>query len=166
MPTLTALTLSLGSNIDAKRNITLALTSLREKFGELSLSSVYESEAVGFAGDNFLNLVVAVETSLSLVLVQEFLKHVEVSQGRDRAQEKFSSRPIDIDILTFGEDDGAAIGVTLPRPEITENAFVLLPLAELLPSVLHAPTGASYAELWAGYDKQAQRLWPIDFIWS
>ena len=73
----TQLTLSLGSNIDAKRNIRLALDALREKFGELALSPVYESEAVGFEGDNFLNLVVAATTDLDLTLVQEFLKHLE-----------------------------------------------------------------------------------------
>jgi 2-amino-4-hydroxy-6-hydroxymethyldihydropteridine diphosphokinase len=161
----TQLTLSLGSNIDAKRNIRLALDALREKFGELALSPVYESEAVGFEGDNFLNLVVAATTDLDLTLVQEFLKHLEVSQGRDRRQEKFSSRPIDVDILTFGEARGEEGGIELPRPEITRNAFVLLPLAELLPEQIHAPSGKAYAQLWREYDQSSQKLWRIDFVW-
>lgn len=159
------LALSLGSNIDAQRNIRLALDALARQFSSLSLSSVYESESIGFDGDNFLNLVVVVETDLSLVLVQEFLKQLEESQGRDRTQAKFSSRPIDVDILFYGSDDGASLSIELPRAEITRNAFVLLPLAELLPDAQHAPTGKTYAELWASYDKDSQKLWPIEFAW-
>ena len=161
----TTLALSLGSNIDAKRNIRLALNALASQFSSLKLSPVYESESIGFDGDNFLNLVVVVETDLSLVLVQEFLKQLEESQGRDRTQAKFSSRPIDVDILFFGNDDGASLGIDLPREEITRNAFVLLPLAKLLPDTQHAPTGKTYAELWASYDKDSQKLWPIQFAW-
>ena len=161
----TTLALSLGSNIDAKRNIRLALNALASQFSSLKLSPVYESESIGFDGDNFLNLVVVVETDLSLVLVQEFLKQLEESQGRDRTQAKFSSRPIDVDILFFCNDDGASLGIDLPREEITRNAFVLLPLAKLLPDTQHAPTGKTYAELWASYDKDSQKLWPIEFAW-
>ena len=161
----TTLALSLGSNIDAQRNICLALDALASQFSALRLSSIYESESIGFAGDNFLNLVVAVETELSLVLVQEFLKQLEESQGRDRTQAKFSSRPIDVDILFYGDDSGAALGIDLPRAEITCNAFVLLPLAELLPKTRHKPTGLTYEALWASYDKDSQKLWPIKFAW-
>ena len=151
----TTLALSLGSNIDAQRNIRLALDALARQFSALRLSSIYESESIGFTGDNFLNLVVAVETELSLVLVQEFLKRLEESQGRDRTQAKFSSRPIDVDILFYGDDSGAALGIDLPRAEITRNAFVLL----------HKPTGQTYEALWASYDKDSQKLWPIEFAW-
>ena len=158
----TTLALSLGSNIDAQRNIRLALDALASQFSALRLSSIYESESIG---DNFLNLVVAVETELSLVLVQEFLKQLEESQGRDRTQAKFSSRPIDVDILFYGDDSGAALGIDLPRAEITRNAFVLLPLAELLPKTRHKPTGLTYEALWASYDKDSQKLWPIEFAW-
>ena len=161
----TTLALSLGSNIDAQRNIRLALDTLATQFSALRLSSIYESESIGFAGDNFLNLVVAIETELSLVLVQEFLKQLEESQGRDRTQAKFSSRPIDVDILFYGDDSGAALGIDLPRAEITRNAFVLLPLAELLPKTRHKPTGLTYEALWASYDKDSQKLWPIEFAW-
>ena len=161
----TTLALNLGSNIDAQRNIRLALDALASQFSALCLSSIYESESIGFAGDNFLNLVVAVETELSLVLVQEFLKQLEESQGRDRTQAKFSSRPIDVDILFYGDDSGAALGIDLPRAEITRNAFVLLPLAELLPKTRHKPTGLTYEALWASYDKDSQKLWPIEFAW-
>ena len=97
------LTLSLGSNIDAESNIRQAVSALRAQYPGLRCSSVYESEAVGFEGDNFLNLVAIVETDESLQDIQAWIKALEDAQGRDRSQAKFSSRSIDIDILTFGE---------------------------------------------------------------
>ena len=99
------------------------------------------------------------------MLVQEFLKQLEESQGRDSTQAKLSSRPIDVDILFYGDDSGASLGIDLPRAEITRNAFVLLPLAELLPKTRHKPTGLTYEALWASYDKDSQKLWPIKFAW-
>ena len=68
---------------------------------------------------------------------------------------------MDIDILLFGDESGVSCGIELPRPEITENAYVLQPLAELLPEALHPATGVSYGELWQGYDKAKQKLWPV-----
>ena len=89
----TQLTLSLGSNIDAPRNIRSALNSLTQRFGPLRLSSVYESEAVGFKGDNFLNLVAVTNTDLSLIVVQEYLKHLEISQGGTGSRKNFPHGP-------------------------------------------------------------------------
>ena len=96
---MTLLVLSLGSNVEPKVNIKLAVESLRKKFGELLLSSVYESEAVGFEGNNFLNLVTSGESDDSLEEVQNYLKMLEDDMGRERDKPKFSDRPIDIDIL-------------------------------------------------------------------
>ena len=100
---MTLLVLSLGSNVEPKVNIKLAVESLRKKFGELLLSSVYESEAVGFQGNNFLNLVTSGESDASLEEVQNYLKMLEDYMGRERNKPKFSDRPIDIDILLFGD---------------------------------------------------------------
>ena len=160
------LTLSIGSNIDAASNIRLAIKALREHFGNIDCSAVYESEAVGFQGDNFLNLVSAVTTEEPLGAILSFVKQLEDQLGRDRSQPKFSGRAMDIDILTYGAATGADCGIALPRPEITENAFVLRPLAELRPKQLHVETGASFARLWAEYDKRSQHLWPIEFDWQ
>lgn len=129
-------------------------------------STTFESQAVGFDGDNFLNLVVLAETDAELEDVSVFLKALEDELGRDRQQARFSGRTMDIDILLFGNDSGAAAGIELPRPEITENAFVLQPLAELLPDEIHAATGKPYRELWQDYDKSKQRLWPVETDWS
>ena len=150
--------LSLGSNIDRERYIRAGLNALEAKFGGLIVSPVYESEAVGFDGDNFYNLVVGIETYLS---VQRVIKAIEDDNGRVRSGPKFSPRTLDIDILTYDDRVGEVDGVALPRDEILTNAFVLLPLADVAGAELHPQVQRSYAELWADYDKQQQALWPV-----
>jgi 2-amino-4-hydroxy-6-hydroxymethyldihydropteridine diphosphokinase len=160
------LTLSLGSNIDAAANIRTAVRALRAQYSRLRCSSVYESESVGFEGENFLNLVAAVETDKPLRSIQSEIKALEDAQGRDRSQARFSSRSIDIDILTFGELCGEHGGMTLPRGEILENAFVLQPMAELLPDMPHPATGRPLAQHWLEYDRSGQQLWRCEFDWQ
>lgn len=159
--------LSLGSNIDAQKNIIAALDALQEDFGELKISSVFESEAVGFSGDNFYNLVVAVKTELNVGELSQHLKDIEDANGRKRCGPKFSGRTLDIDILTYGNAVGNIDGVELPRAEILTNAFVLWPLTEVVtPACQHPEVGHTYVKLWSDYDKTSQKLWPIDFIWQ
>ena len=155
------LAMSLGSNIDAHRNLRQAIALLRAQWPDLQLSTVYESEAVGFSGDNFLNLVAVAETDLPLADILATLKAIEDQLGRDRSQPRFSPRSMDIDILIYGDDNGDSCEIRLPRPEITRNAYVLKPLAELLPDAVHKPTKKSFAELWQEFDESVQPLWPI-----
>lgn len=159
---MTLLILSIGSNIDARCNISLALKSLRKKFNDLTLSAVYESEAIGFSGENFLNLTVSTYTDRSLSEIASYLKNLENTLGRDRTQAKFSNRTIDIDILIFGEERGEGLGLELPRAEIFDNAFVLKPLADTHPDLQDPNTGLSYLELWEKFDQASQKLWVTD----
>lgn len=162
---MTAVYLSLGSNINRYHHIKAGLDALADRFGALTVSTVFESEAVGFSGDNFLNLVVGIETDLSVAQLSACLKRIEAAHGRERSAPKFSARTLDIDILTYDDWVGVHAGIRLPRPEITENAFVLQPLAEIAPTQLHPQLQISYAELWRRYDTSAQRLWPVEFHW-
>ena len=157
--------LSLGSNIDPAVNIRKAVATLSSRYGDLRISPVYESEAIGFRGDNFLNLVVGFESDIELETLVSELKQLEDDQGRDRSAPRFSGRTLDIDILTYGELQGTHAGIDLPRVEITEQAFVLKPLADLLPHALHPVCGKTYAELWQEFDSDEQRLWQIEFDW-
>lgn len=157
--------LSLGSNVERHKHITAGLDALTEMFGELTISSVYESKSVGFNGSNFFNLVVGATTDLPVGELSERLKNIENANGRVRNGPKFSPRTLDIDILTYGNFVGVEAGVELPRAEITQNAFVLLPLAEIAPEKCHPQLMLRYVDLWNAYDKASQSLWPIHFEW-
>jgi len=153
--------ISIGSNIDPARNVRRALAALRREFGPLALSPVYESEAVGFAGDNFLNLVAGAGTTLPAQAVAARLHAIEDAHGRDRSGPRFSSRVIDLDLLLYDSLVLDTPGLVLPREEILDNAFVLRPLADLAPELVHPVAGRTMAELWADFDQSSQALWPV-----
>lgn len=158
--------ISLGSNIDRERHTREGVKALRERFGELELSSVYESEAVGFEGDAFYNMVIACVTGEDVHSINRALAEIEDAHGRDRSGPRFSSRTLDLDLLLYDDlvlDEG---GLRLPREEILKNAFVLWPLAEIAPDLVHPLAGNTYAQLWADFDKSKENLEPIAFDFS
>ncbi|MEW7866267.1 2-amino-4-hydroxy-6-hydroxymethyldihydropteridine diphosphokinase [Aeromonas diversa] len=157
--------ISLGSNIDREQHIGAGLDALLRLYGPLEVSRVFESEAVGFAGSPFYNLVVGADTDHPLPRVTRDLRELEFAHGRAVDAKKFAPRTLDLDLLLY-DDLVCAEPVSLPRAEILTNAFVLWPLAELAPRRRHPVTGQSYGALWAAYDKQSQRLQPVDFSWS
>lgn len=148
-----AVYISIGSNIDRENNIRLAVSELRTQFGDLLLSSVYESGAFGFDGDPFYNLVARFETDASQDAQQIIsqLHDIEARHGRKRADKKFSSRTLDLDLLLFGDADLRSQGLDVPRDEITRYAFVLGPLAEIEPEGIHPLCGQSYRQLWTRF---------------
>jgi len=162
---MTQVFLGVGSNLEREKNIRAGLFALKNLLGELAISPVYESESVGFKGSHFYNLVVSGNTSLELAQLSEALKKIEDENGRIRTGPKYSPRTLDIDILTYGDFVGIEAGIELPRAEIIENAFVLLPLSEIAPHCMHPQYKKSYVELWQAYDKTAQALWQINFSW-
>ncbi|MGD8484932.1 MAG: 2-amino-4-hydroxy-6-hydroxymethyldihydropteridine diphosphokinase [Thioalkalispiraceae bacterium] len=154
--------ISIGSNINPSENVRCAVSVLRQYFSDIQVSPVYESEAVGFAGDNFLNLVVGASTDLEIHEVNTLLHTIEDEYGRDRSGPRFSSRTIDLDLLLYDDMVIKEDGLEIPREEITRNAFVLWPLADIAPNVVHPEKQQTIAELWAAFDKQSQALWPVD----
>lgn len=153
--------LGLGSNVEKARNIAFGLAQLRECFGEMQCSPTYESEAVGCDGSNFYNLVVCVQSDLSIASLTGITRGIETASGRDRRQAKYSPRCLDIDILLIDDWVGDFDGVRLPREDILLNAFVLLPLSELAPNKHHPIVDKSYADLWQAFDRQEQKLWRL-----
>lgn len=154
--------LSLGSNIEPARYIPESLALLADAFGELMLSPIYENEAVGFAGDNFFNLAVGLETDLPVGKLNTVLRAIEAACGRQRGEEKFSSRTLDIDILTYGDVTGTVDGIELPRDEIEKYAFVIKPLADIAPDDCHPVSGKSYASLCAEIVTADAPLWRVE----
>jgi len=152
--------ISIGSNIEPARNIRRALQLLRENFGELAVSSVYRSAPVGFEGDDFCNLAVGLKTALGPGDLMDRLHAIEDECGRDRSLPRFSSRSMDLDLLLYGDHVRHDETIDVPRPEITEQAFVLGPLAEIAGYVRHPESGENFATLWAAFtgDRQLQKL--------
>lgn len=155
--------ISLGSNIERPANTRAGVKALSECFGELELSSVYESEAVGFAGDAFYNMVIACDSAEDVHRTNQKLREIEDANGRERSGPKFSSRTLDLDLLLYDDLILNESGLKLPREEILHNAFVLWPLAEIAPDRVHPLAGKSYAELWQAFDKSRENLKPIKF---
>jgi 2-amino-4-hydroxy-6-hydroxymethyldihydropteridine diphosphokinase len=145
--------ISIGSNINKDEHVPASLTALDQVFGELLVSSVYESEAVGFTGDVFYNLVVGFDSDLEVKAVAKQLRQIELDNGRTRDSRKFAARTLDLDLILYGDliiNDGR---LQIPRDEIEHYAFVLEPLAEIAPTLRHPISGLSYAELWGKFDK-------------
>ncbi|HSM69185.1 MAG TPA: 2-amino-4-hydroxy-6-hydroxymethyldihydropteridine diphosphokinase, partial [Xanthomonadales bacterium] len=123
--------LGLGSNVDAERHIRIAVQALEEQFGQVELSPVYRSEAVGFEGDDFLNLAARITTNMTPLQLRAFLRALEARHGRDRNTPKWSDRTLDIDILLYDELVVYGEDLEIPRREILKFAHVLKPLADL-----------------------------------
>ena len=121
--------LSLGSNINPESNIDLAISKLSKILTETECSSIYKTQAVGFDGDDFLNLIFCGISLLSFEGLNKKLKDIEDSLGRDRNAAKFSSRTLDIDIVLQLNDDEE---ILFESDEIAKYRFVSEPLEELL----------------------------------
>lgn len=149
---------SVGSNVDRERHIALALELLRARFGELQLSSVYESASVGFEGDPFFNLVVAFETDAEPRRIVTALHEIERRCGRARGGNQLGPRTMDLDLLLAGDRVMRDQNIVLPREEIGSQAFVLCPLAEIAGDAKHPVSGETLAAMWARLEGGAGEL--------
>lgn len=144
-----AIYLSLGSNIDREHNMRLAIEALRDAFGELKISPIYECAAEGFDGDPFWNLAVEATTALQPGEIDRTLKQIEADLGRERVgKPKFSDRTMDIDLILYGDVTGVVDGIALPRDEIDRYPFVLKPIADIAPDLPHPVNGDSMSQCW------------------
>ena len=154
--------ISIGSNIDKDVNIPSSLKALAQVFGELQLSSIYETEPVGFVGDTFYNLVVRFESNLSAKEVAKSLRQIELDHGRTRESQKFSARTLDLDLILYDNQIISDGRLQLPRDEIEHYRFVLEPLAEIAPDERHPINGKTYREMWQAFDKSGAQPIKID----
>ena len=153
--------LSLGSDVEPERHLRAAVDALRARFGEVRLSTVYRTPAVGFDGGDFLNAAAIIDSDLDPHALNAWLHALEDAQGRDRSGPRFGDRTLDVDIVLYDdlvlEGDGH---LQLPRAEL-KHAFVLRPLAEIAPDVVVPGTGRTLAQLW---DAHAERDAALDAV--
>lgn len=141
--------LCLGSNLGAReKNLTRALSLLSQEVNLKKVSSIYETEPVGYKEQPlFLNLVCRITTNLNPGGLLRLAKNIENKMGRMPSGQINSPRPIDIDILFYDNQIIKTKDLTIPHPRLADRAFVLVPLAEIAPELVHPELGKSITEL-------------------
>lgn len=162
---MTRVFVGIGSNIEPQRHIVAALDALTAIYGELLVSPVYQSEAIGFAGPAFLNLVVAFDAAHSLQELSRQLLDIERGNDYLGGAEKFSSRTLDLDLLLYGDIVGSFGSITLPRADIIDYAYTLWPLADIAGAAYHPVVGLTYAEMRQRFPA-GQKLHRVPFAWQ
>ena len=154
--------LGLGSNVNARAHIAAGISALCEKFSDVRLSPAYQTAAVGFDGDDFINLTASIDTALQPIELKDFLNDLEDRHGRLRDVPKFSDRTLDIDILLFDDLYLLSPVLEIPRPEIMKFAHVLKPLADLAPDLVHPISRKTIDEIWRDYPGDRDSLQVIE----
>jgi 2-amino-4-hydroxy-6-hydroxymethyldihydropteridine diphosphokinase len=147
-----------GSNIEPEAHLACAAAGLERAFGALDISPWYRNTAAGFVGPDFINFVVGFDTALPIRAVVTELRAIETACGRPRDAPKWQSRAIDLDILLYGDDLRDEPDLKLPRPDLLKRAYMLGPLADLAPELIHPTAQLSVAELWKRFDRAAHPL--------
>lgn len=143
--------ISIGSNVEPQVYIPRALRELRSLMGSLDTSPVYETPPEGPSGEKpFWNLAVRVRTSLSRSQAEQLLREIEDRNGRNRSQDKFAPRTLDLDLL--------------PRPGYQKQSFVMIPLADLDPGRIDEETGQTYQALADGHAAKAKLFKTVTLV--
>lgn len=147
-----------GSNIAPQERLVLAARELRWRYPEARFSACYRNRAFGFAGQDFINAVVGFDSPLSVPALIEQLHEVEELCGRSREDPKWAPRAMDLDLLLYGALCAKTPLYELPRPDLLKRAYMLGPLADLAPDVIHPGVGRRIEELWQQFPQTAHPL--------
>lgn len=141
-----------GSNVDPLKNLRTALAELQQVYRPLRISPAYRNKAVGFEGEDFINLVVGFSTDAPVTEVRRQLQQIEALCGRPPGAPKWAPRTMDLDILLYGNAISAEPGLLLPRPDLLRRPYMLKPMADIAPDVEHPVLHRSMRELWEAFD--------------
>ena len=147
-----------GSNIEAERNLTLASEELRRIFPGARFSPWYRNTAVGFAGADFINCVAEIESDMLVQELRKRLQAIEELCGRPSNSPRWAPRAMDLDILLYGDLICDEPQLNIPRPDLLKRAYMLGPLADLAPELMHPTAGATIGELWEKFDRASHPL--------
>jgi 2-amino-4-hydroxy-6-hydroxymethyldihydropteridine diphosphokinase len=151
--------IGVGSNIYRDENIRAGIRALKTQFSNVIISTVYETNAIGFEGDNFYNLVVSLETEQKPRQLQQTLHKIESQFGRKRSGGlRYVSRTLDLDLLLYDDFVSDEADLEIPREDVTRFAFVLCPLAEIAGELKHPVSARRYADLWDDFEQADQEL--------
>lgn len=151
-----------GSNIDPAENLRAAIDALDAAYGPLRISPAYRNRAVGFEGDDFINLVVGFATDDAITEVRRNLQRIETLCGRPPHAAKWAPRSMDLDILLYDQLVSNEPGLVTPRPDLVRRAYMLKPLFDIAPDVVHPTLHKTVRELWAAFDRDAHALTPVE----
>jgi 2-amino-4-hydroxy-6-hydroxymethyldihydropteridine diphosphokinase len=146
-----------GSNVDPERQLRNALAELERRFGAVRCSSLYRSTAVGVPAADYLNLVVALEAQLAVDSLRAELRAIEALAGRARADPAVCA--LDLDLLLYGNRVDAE--QRIPRPGLLGSPFLLVPLAELAPELVHPVTGVRFGYQPTLRPPSTAMIWPV-----
>jgi 2-amino-4-hydroxy-6-hydroxymethyldihydropteridine diphosphokinase len=152
---MTTVYVSAGSNVEPEKNLRRALLELGKCY-RLMCSTAYRNKAVGFEGQDFINLVIGFDTYNSVDTVIAHLQQAEASCGRPRAAPKWAPRTMDLDLLLYG--DLVREDLRIPRADLVKRAYMLRPMAELAPEAVHPVLGKTMLELWNEFDRDGHAM--------
>ena len=147
-----------GSNIDPVNHLRRALDELRRIYPRLTVSPAYRNKAVGFEGEDFINLVVGFSTQQPVARVREQLQRIETLCGRPAASPKWAPRSMDLDILLYGDMVSNEPGLVIPRPDLLRRPYMLKPMADIAPDVEHPLAKKTMRELWESFDSAGHEM--------
>jgi 2-amino-4-hydroxy-6-hydroxymethyldihydropteridine diphosphokinase len=161
---MTAVYVAAGSNVEPEKNLARACEEIANSWSDAQFSRAFRNKAVGFDGPDFLNMVVKFHATDPIDVVITRLREIETLCGRPRNAPKWASRSMDLDVLLFGARIEKTADYTVPRPDLLKRPYMLGPMAEIAPGVIHPIEKKTIGELWAAFDPAGHEMLPESIV--